>query len=411
MEVSEMNDILLKETIDISAYWIKAIRSYMHEHGFTQKRLAQRLPWNQATISKKLSDKNIGKLEETYWYLSFQDANRICGAMDSTLGAVMYEYDQHNIQNSCYYAPNKPQEYLPQSLAKTIPEQCSSILSEDISAYPSCLFAEEANLVNKKADPMFSQWFGKYYCYFFSTLSTENECFEGTLEIPKLPMEGCCHVDFSFSYGKKRNRHKRYYGQLVLSRKRNGGAYCTLVNHDDQGEITYLVMANPIVNNGSVCCVVALVATISGGKDTKHPCSERMILSRVPLSGPRFEMAKAHLLLNDKYIRISEDAFRNMLKEDDLPQEFVQWFDGDSSPFERDPLARYCVKTAIIPESWAKSLTNFSDTDQQKIIDFLRLYSSAPKYNKIKQKTAEYDIFNLFRDEFEPWTLPFDQTD
>lgn len=410
MEITKLNEILSKENVDVSVYWIKAIRTYMHKHGFTQKQLAQRLCWTQATISKKLNEKNMGNLSETYWYLSFQDACRICNAMDSTLGAVMHEYDQQNIQNSHDYASIKSQEYLVQSMRENIPEQCSNIPSEESTVYPSCLFADDANLVNKKTDPMFSPWFGTYYCYFFSTISSENECFEGTLEIPKLPMEGCCHVEFSFAYGKKRNRHKKYYGQLVLSRKHNGGAYCTLVNHGDQGEITYLVMVNPIVNNGSVCCVTALVATISGGKDTKHPCAERMIISRVPLQGPRFELVKAHLLLNDKNIRITEEAFLRMLNAEEIPQEFKQRYQTEH-PFDEKPLSDYLTRTAIIPESWVKSLTSFSEENRQKIIDLLRLHSSAPKYNKIKQKTTEYDIFNLFREEFEPWILPFEQDD
>lgn len=407
MENINPNDVLSQEAVELSIYWIDAIRVYMHEHGFTQKQLERRLEWKQPTISKKLNKKYLGDLSTTYWYLPFKDACSICNAMDTTLGTVMCEYDQQNTQNSHDYASSKSHEYSSPSMSENIPEQCRNIPSKEQTVYPSCLFADDANLVNKKADPMFSPWFGTYYCYFFSTISSENECFEGTLEIPKLPMEGCCHVDFSFAYGRKRNRHKQYYGQLVLSRKQNGGAYCTLVNHDDQGEITYLVMANPIVTNGNVCCVVALVTTISGGKDTKHPCAERMIISRVPLTGTRFELVKAHLLLNDKNICITEEAFLSMLNSEKTPQEFKQRYQTEH-PFDEKPLSDYLTRTAIIPETWIKSLTSFSEETRQKIIDLLRLYSSAPRYNKIKQKTTEYDIFNLFREEFEPWTLPLE---
>lgn len=410
MEITEISKVLLKETADISVYWINAIRSYMHEHRITQNQLAQKLLWSQTTISKKLNKNNMGNLSETYWHLSFQDANSICQAMDSTLGVVMYEYDQRNKQNSQDYSSDGSQEFSGKSLLENIPKQCRDIPSEEYPVYPSCLFAEDANLVNRKTDPMFSPWFGTFHCYFFSTLSNEDTCFHGILEIPKLPMEGCCHVKFSFDFGVKKKQTKDYYGQLVLSRKPNGGAYCTLVNHDDLGEISFLLMANPVVNHGSVCCAVALVATISGGKDTKHPCAERMIISRIELNGARFELIKAHLLLNDKNIRISEKAFLDMLDDDSTPQEFKQNFKTEC-PFDEKPLSTYLSKTAIIPENWVKSLTNFSAEDRQLIIDLLRLYSSAPKYNKIKQKTAEYDIFNLFREEFEPWTLPLELDD
>lgn len=410
MRIDEINEVLLKEVTDVSVCWIKAIRSYMSAHRITQRYIAKKLKWSQATVSKKMNENNMGKLSETYWYLSFRDANSICQAMDSTLGAVLHEYNQRNEHNFRDYSSNKFQEFSDQLLLENIPRQCRDIPSEEHTVYPCCLFSEGANLVNMKVDPMFSQWFGTFHCYFYSTLSDEDTCFHGILEIPKFPIEGCCNVNFSFEFGVKKSQRKEYYGQLVLSRKPNGGAYVTLVNHDDLGEITFLLMANPIVNQGSVCCAVALVATISGGKDTKHPCAERMIISRVELSGARFEMIKAHLLLNDKYIRISEKAFLDMLDDPSTPPEFKQNFKTEC-PFNEKPLSTYLTKTAVIPENWVKSLTNFTVEDRQLIIDLLRLYSSAPKYNKIKQKTAEYDIFNLFREEFEPWTLPLEADD
>ncbi len=414
MEITEVNAVLLKEVADLSVYWIKVIREYMHAHNISQTQLESLLPWNQPTLSKKLNAKNMGDLSKTYWHLSYQDADTICKAMGSTLWAVLYENEQQNRQIPRNYASPEDQEYSVRNIPKIIPEQCGIIPSEERTAYPSCLFMSDANLVNNKVDPKFDPWFGTFHCYFFSTISTEKKCFHGILEIPKLPRDGCCNVKFSFKYGKKESQAKNYYGQLILSRKPNGGAYCTLINHDDLGEISYLLMANPVVNSGSVCCAVALVATISGGKDTKHPCAERMIISRVELGGTRFQLVKAHLLLNDKNICITEQAFLDMLNNDAIPQKFIQSYGVQSEeerPFDRLPLSSYLTRAAVIPENWVKSLANFSEEEQQKIIDLLRLYSSAPRYNKIKQKTAEFDIFNLFREEYEPWTLPLDSDD
>ena len=244
---------------------------------------------------------------------------------------------------------------------------------------------------------MFKPWFGKYYCYFYSTMSDETDCFEGELDIPEAPGSGCCYVRFGFVYNQTENLRKEYYGQLVLSKKQNGGAYCTLINHDDQGEITYLVMANPAVNNSQVCCVVAFVATISAGKDTKRPCVERMIISREPLDGNGFEMAKAHLLLNDKHIRITEENFCRLLEHKDLPVSFKKRFVAyKEHPFDAPFLADYIPKTANIPETWVKSLAGYSDREHQMIIDLIRIFSEAPKYNKIRQKTSETDIYKLF---------------
>lgn len=401
MKVTELNEALIKEITETSRYRIGAIKAYMKKHRYTQKFLAQQLSLEQGTISKMLNENNIDKLSDIYGNLSYQDACRLCEAMDSTLGAVLHEYDQQNAQNSSKYDENGPQEYSVHKMIGNIPEQCNNIPGGAYTVYPSCLFAEGDNLVNNINDPMFLPWFGTYHCYFYSTLSSEDVCFHGVLDIPRTSPNGCCHVRFNFTYGKRADLHKEYYGQLVLSKKQNGGAYCTLVNHDDQGEITYLVMANPAVQNKHVCCILAFAATISGGKGTHHPCVERMIISREPLDGPNFELAKVHLLLNDKHIRITEDSFRAMLESDDLPESFRQRFPDREHLFDVPPLSDYFPRIAVIPEHWVKGLPGYTEQEHQKIIDLMRLYSLAPRYNKIKEKTAENDIYMMYKEAFE----------
>lgn len=402
MKVTELNEELVCEIKETSLFLIRAINFYREMHRVTHKGIAKQMSLSQGTVSKILSEKNVHEDTNRYGNLSVSEAREICKAMGTTLGAVLSEYEQQFAQYSTDYAPKHTQEYLLPKLGDNIPEQCSNISGQESTIYPACLFSENDNLTNDISDPMFRPWFGKYYCYFFSTLSNEHDCFEGKLEIPEAPSNGCCRVRFCFVYNQEENLRKEYYGQLVLSKKQTGGAYCTLINHDDQGEITYLVMANPTVNNSRVCCVVAFVATISAGKDTKHPCVERMIISRVPLDGKEFEMAKAHLLFNDKHIRIKEDNFRKLLDCKDIPESFRQRFKGYENPFDAPILAEYLPRMADIPESWVKSLTGYSELEQQEIIDLMRLYSEAPKYNKIKQKTAENDIYKLFRSRYDP---------
>lgn len=401
MKVTELNEELIEEIKSTSLYLIRAINFYRNnnEHKFTHVQIGANMskPKSQGTIAKMLLESNVQKLENIYGNLSFSEAKDICAAMGTTLGNVLLEYEQHIAQDSGVYDKSHSQEYFALKVDQDIPEQCHNILGQETTIYPACLFCENDSLTNDISNPMFRPWFGKYYCYFFSTVSDESDCFEGELEIPEAPGNGCCHVRFGFVYNQAENLRKDYYGQLVLSKKQDGGAYCTLINHDDQGEITYLVMANPAVNNSQVCCVVAFVATISAGKGTKRPCVERMIISRVPLDGKEFEMAKAHLLFNDKRIRITEDNFRKLLENKDLPATFKKRFADYKNPFDAPFLAEYLPKMAIIPESWVKSLNGYSDHEHQKIIDLIRLYSEAPKYNKIRQKTSETDIYKLFR--------------
>lgn len=402
MKVTEFNEELLCEIKETSLFLIRAINLYREKHGVTHRRLAEQMLRSQGTVSKILSEKNVDEKTNKYGNLSVSEARKICKAMGTTLGVVLSEYEQQFAQYSADYAQKETQEYTLPQLDDNIPAQCGNVSGQESTIYPACLFSENDSLTNDISDPMFRPWFGKYYCYFFSTLSNEHDCFEGKLEIPEEPGNGCCYVRFGFVYDQEENLRKEYYGQLVLSKKQNGGAYCTLINHDDQGEITYLVMANPTVNNSCVCCVVAFATTISAGKDTKHPCVERMIISRAPLDGKEFEMAKAHLLFNDKHIRITEDNFRKLLDCKDIPESFKQRFGGYKDPFDAPFFAEYLPRMADIPESWVKSLSGYSEREQQEIIDLMRLHSEAPKYNKIKQKTAENDIYKLFRSRFEP---------
>ena len=404
MKVTELNEELIKEIESTSLYLIRAINSYRNnnEHKFTHVQIGANMakPKSQGTIAKMLSESNVQKLEDIYGNLSVSEAKELCAAMGTTLGNVLLEYERHIAQDSGVYDKSHSQEYFAPKVDQDIPEQCHNIPGQETTIYPACLFSKNDSLTNDISDPMFRPWFGKYYCYFYSTVSDESDCFEGELEIPEAPANGCCHVRFGFVYNQVENLRKDYYGQLVLSKKQDGGAYCTLINHDDQGEITYLVMANPAINNSQVCCVVAFVATISAGKGTKRPCVERMIISRVPLDGKEFEMAKAHLLFNDKRIRITEDNFCKLLENKDLPATFKKRFADYKNPFDAPFLAEYLPKMAIIPESWVKSLNGYSEHEHQKIIDLIRLYSEAPKYNKIRQKTSETDIYKLFRQKY-----------
>lgn len=399
MKITKETEGLIPDLQATSLYRKQAIKAYINKHRIRQKPLASSLNFSQSTLSKKLNPSYVENIANSYWYLSLSEAKKICEAMDTTLGNVLQEYDAQDRQNSSKYSDDELHSDFGQYLSENIPNQCRDIPNSSYPVYPACLFPDDANLVNNKENPLFRPWFGTFHCYFYSTLSKENHCFHGILEIPEMPQEGCCNVNFHFTYDLNQHLVKRYYGQLVLSKNQRGGAYCTLVNHNDQGEITYLVMANPAIKNSSVFCVLAFVSTISAGKGTNHPCVERMIISREPIKDSALEMAKVHLLLNDKNIRITEEAFRTMLRTEALPEAFKQRFSDCEHIFDMPPLSEYLLRIAEIPESWVKALPKCTEREQQLIIDCMRRYSIAPKYNKIKEKTAENDIYEMIQDQ------------
>lgn len=395
--------IALPEAKRANDYLIRAIHAYRSKIGLSQDDLGSRLNWSQGKVSKKLSEKNASaETLPTNKILTFSEACLCCSAMDSNLGDVLTEYSQQTAQNPAIYSKAGFHEDITINNTEIIPVH-HEIIPQRYQSFPAYIFDSNDSLVNNISDPMFRYWFGQYHCYFYSTLSSEDTCFHGLLDILPSSNTGCCNVTFKFAYDKKEDHYKEYYGQLILSKKTDG-AYCTLINHDDQGEITFLVMMNPTIKNTRICCVLAFVLTISGGKDTNRPCVERMIISREKLEGKNFELAKSHLLLNDKYIRISEDDFIKFLSRADIPEAFKKRFATYESPF--DALADYTCKIAIIPETWVKSLPGFSEQQQQAIIDLMRLFSIAPRNNKIKQIPAEKDIFEMFKSAYSKDNLP-----
>ncbi len=355
---------------------IAAIRKYMRYKHLTQTDLALRMDLSQGYISKLLNPNRVNKNKELV-PLPYADACNICAAMDSSLPEVLSSYQQ-NTQYSNKYSPSSTQEYPSQNI----------------------ILPPDGNLISDINDPLFRKWLGTYHCYFYSTLSTEDVCFHGTMEITPQQDENICHVHFAFTYDDEHELQKEYNGQLFLSRQTRG-AYCTLLNNEDQGEASFLVMADPGIKNKKVCCVICMVATISGGKGTNHPCVERMIISRTELSGPKFALAKVHLSLNDKNIRIREGALLDFLSDDRLPASFRKHYLKDGPASGRLLFSEYPVDIMEIPESRIKSFTACTPIEQQMIIDIFRTYDLSPKYNKIKETTAENDVFRMFQKEFE----------
>ena len=366
-----------------------ALNSYCEKNHITQKMAGERLGHSQSYVSKLFKPRQMPcPFEEL---LTYAQAVSISRDLGGDLAAVLQSGENALAKKVTNY----------DSGAWNIPVNAQNI-PDSGNFIPEFPFGPEDKLVNDVSDPMFDGWFGTYHCYFYSTISTETEsrCFHGILDIPRAD-SGCCCVSFEFAYDKARKRRKKYYGHLTLSRTVQG-AYCTLLNHGDQGEISYLIMGDPQLNNSRVCCVLALVLTISGGKNTRRPCVERMIISREELSGRQFRLARAHLLLNDKYIRVTESRFAECLADEAMPDNFRAMFPKpeEDPPFDNSRLTDYVCRVAEIPESWVKSLKGYTDRQKQEIIDCLRLYSTAPRCNKIRQESAERDIFELFEEQY-----------
>lgn len=370
---------LTKEARDDHNHLVLAIKQYMRKSKISQSSLGQKLKCSQSTISRWLQELSDDATVDQA--LSYSQACALCRTMGTTLSQVLNQYSDVIAEKK--YSSGKNPEYF-------------CIPSNTIEDF----YADNTTLTNNIHDPMFTCWFGSFHCYFYSTISNEDICFHGILNIPATSDDGCCHVAFEFTYNEEKNLKKTYNGYLFLS-KVHAGAYCILYNCDELGEMTFLTMARSSTPSKYVCCTVALVQTISGGMNTKHPCTERMILSRTALEGPSFEKAKVHLLLNSKFIYIEKEKLQCFIDDPDLPESFRNNYLNNKDASSSLSFTGHYHEIIILPEAWFKCLSSCTESEQRDLNLILRKYSLSPKTSKVKDIAIENDIFRLYQQELD----------
>lgn len=79
------------------------------------------------------------------------------------------------------------------------------------------------------------------------------------------------------------------------------------------GEIAHLAFCDPIINTSVVNVEIILGAmlTISSGDNKRVPVMSRFILSRNKIEPEKYNILKANLLLNSKFIPISTDEIES----------------------------------------------------------------------------------------------------
>lgn len=197
-----------KEELEANRYLVNAIDTYRKNHGVTQKQLKERLSLtqkSQAHISRRLSMRH--ETDDPMFLselMTFYEAMSYCSAMETSLDNVLKEYNRTLARKMPNYQGDT--QDIPKG-SDPIPKPGDPILEygefipEDIPpVFPSRIFKPSDSLTNSIEDPLFQCWFGVFHCYFYSTLSDENRCFHGIMTIPEESNNGCCNVDFDFTY-------------------------------------------------------------------------------------------------------------------------------------------------------------------------------------------------------------------
>ncbi|MCR5461172.1 MAG: hypothetical protein K6F51_15005 [Acetatifactor sp.] len=399
----------------------KHTRTDIAKHASMDKSVLSRL-----TIAPQNADEfNIQNLETHKKFISYQTAEDICRAMDTTLENILFLYqyknaltdstkiDEINHIASLLKLANEKEEYADLENEEKVKKICNQI------APPG-----KNNLITDVNNPLFQKWIGNYYCYFSSTNSDEagrarGSCavdeenpklkgkmellpsdfiFCGEMNISGNEEDNLCHVNFEFLSNPEKGTVKVYNGVLSLS-KNTKAVFGELFGFE-LGEKTYFITEQQDIgadhNHVQFCC--AMVLTFSSGMNHRRPCCERMIISSEPIkeNTALYEYMKANLHMNDNFIRITEWGYEQLLKEiDESDDPEMKAIAAHYSNFQE--LQGNTVKIepcAFIPEDWVYVLNNLSKSQKIKFETLLRNHSIASWYYKTKG-TKAVDLYRL----------------
>lgn len=382
------------------------IRLLLNHTKLNSSEIARRANLARVTFNRKT---NINTKKKRHLYLS--DIQEICKATETSLGSILYCFENRNIF---------------EKTPELINDLCMlDIKNEEIQSTKK-QFKTKKLLTDPKESP-FEKWFGKYYCYFSSTnsketfsgkkefagrccsdknykelseLFTDDHVYCGILTISRVdnPNEHRCMADFKFMVNPERPVIKKYTGTVTISKDKQA-VFIELFS-EEEAEISFLIIEDTGVKK--VRGAIASVLTISSREDHRKPCSERMIISEEKIlpNTHFYQVMKANLKIHDRYIRIDSFGFNEVIKElknsgnpesIDIVNKYNKLEDiGPLNSVERKELA-------YIKDTHISNLTNL--TEKQKIIfeSSLRLHSIAPWYTKSNSKKAR-ELIELIRD-------------
>jgi len=257
------------------------------------------------------------------------------------------------------------------------------------------LQASSDQIITDAQNSAFRGYRGTYSAYFYTT-KNEDYIHHGTFKIQEDPATRQCMADFRFKTGEKnedgKDIEKHYTGPIYYSVSMQT-IYCEVYS-EEIGEKCYLLFHYDFLAYQNLECRLVTAITVSSGVK-RLPTMHKLLLTRTKLTPDDLEYLCGQLKLNNSEILMSENAYREFLRDPKLPEKFFEYFG------ERQSLAPgFLSSVAKVPYiSFNESLISDSFLpafEKIKIICLLRKYSSAPRYNKISGK-AEEIVYNYIQ--------------
>lgn len=250
-------------------------------------------------------------------------------------------------------------------------------------------------IVTDARNNVFRGYKGTYAIYFYTT-KNEDYIHHGIFKLVEDPVTHQCMADFRFKTGEKdeneKDIEKHYSGPVYYSLSMQT-IYCEIYS-EEIGEKSYLLFHYDFLAYQNLECRLVTAITVSSGVK-RLPTMHKLLLTRNTLTSDDLDFLCGQLKLNNSEILMSENAYREFLRDPKLPEKFFEYFGEKETHAEG-----FLSSVAKIPYiSFNESLISdsfLSPFDKVKIICLLRKYSSAPRYNKISGK-AEEIVYNYLQ--------------
>lgn len=223
----------------------------------------------------------------------------------SELHAILTEKIKYDIEkpNLSIYLQRVPNTNFLVALSKALEVSTDYLLGIDNNLVYTDGF--KYNYTSKN----YSKYHGEYYFYFYPTVSNSPKGIH-TAKL-SIPASSLNKVHLDITNGENKNKH--YSGNLLLSDSYSIG-YITLKG-DGFGEIVNLSFCDPTLNMCTeVNLIIGAMLSVSSGDMKRLPVMSRFIFSRTEISEDKFNIIKANLMLNTKYINITAENIKDALE-------------------------------------------------------------------------------------------------
>ena len=238
-----------------------------------------------------------------------------------------------------------------------------------------------------------------YSLYFYPTVSNSPQNhISGKQRVTKAKLS----VFHDVSYKAKltiitdENEKKEYVGNFLLSDSYDVG-YIYL-HGTKLGEMVFMSFCDPNINGNvvKVEALVGLMISVSSGDFKRVPVMSRFVLSKVSVATEKFDAVLSNLILNTKYINLSDDslsdALHNLNLSDDLEKELLSRLRSAFPPKTYRRIEEGYLLNTI------KNDFNLPFDEIYKLINNLRLNSLDCVSNNKANKSVDTHLFRYISD-------------